>query len=82
MIYQNFYAVFIKLLNINNFLFDRYISNHLHGLFAGAWEPQPTNPLPVDIPMPTQSQGNPDPCHFLHTLLHITALKLKGEYYL
>ncbi|XP_073234556.1 2-hydroxyacyl-CoA lyase 2-like [Porites lutea] len=33
-----------------------YISNHLHGLFAGAWDPQTKDPLPVDIPLPNQSQ--------------------------
>lgn len=37
-------------------LVNWYISNHLHGLFAGAWDPQPKDPLPVDIPMPIQSQ--------------------------
>ncbi|XP_058958261.2 2-hydroxyacyl-CoA lyase 2-like [Pocillopora verrucosa] len=37
-------------------LVNWYISNHLHGLFAGAWDPQPKDPLPVDIPMPIKSQ--------------------------
>ena len=35
----------------------RYITNHLHGLFAGAWEPQTKDPLPVDVPLPIASQG-------------------------
>ena len=35
----------------------RYITNHLHGLFAGAWDPQTKDPLPVDIPLPIASQG-------------------------
>lgn len=37
-------------------LVNWYISNHLYGLFAGAWDPQNKDPLPVDVPLPTQSQ--------------------------
>ncbi|KAJ7372428.1 hypothetical protein OS493_018931 [Desmophyllum pertusum] len=37
-------------------LVNWYISNHLHGLFAGAWDPQTKDPLPVDIPLPIPSQ--------------------------
>lgn len=37
-------------------LVNWYISNHLHGLFTGAWDPQPKDPLSVDIPMPIKSQ--------------------------
>lgn len=33
-----------------------YISNHLNGLFAGAWEPQDKDPLPVDVPLPGKFQ--------------------------
>lgn len=38
-------------------IFPRYISNHLHGLFAGAWDLQTKDPLPVDIPLPIPSKG-------------------------
>ncbi|XP_020605840.1 acetolactate synthase-like protein [Orbicella faveolata] len=37
-------------------LVNWYITNHLHGLFAGAWDPQTKDPLPVDIPLPIASQ--------------------------
>lgn len=40
-----------------NLSFARYISNHLYGLFAGAWEPQDKDPLPVDLPLPVKAQG-------------------------
>ncbi|CAH1787364.1 unnamed protein product [Owenia fusiformis] len=33
-----------------------YLQNHLNNLFAGAWEPQNNNPLPVERPMPSDSQ--------------------------
>ena len=33
-----------------------YLSNYVSRLFAGAWEPQPLTPLPVDIPIATASQ--------------------------
>ncbi|EDO32896.1 predicted protein, partial [Nematostella vectensis] len=33
-----------------------YISNHLHVLFAGAWERQQITPLPVKLPLPTKPQ--------------------------
>lgn len=54
------------LININlHFFFPRYISNHLHGLFAGAWDPQTKDPLPVDIPLPISSQGMTHGIHLL-----------------
>ncbi|XP_036623276.1 2-hydroxyacyl-CoA lyase 2 [Trichosurus vulpecula] len=33
-----------------------YLQNHLANLFAGAWEPQPEGPLPVDIPQASSQQ--------------------------
>lgn len=33
-----------------------YLENHLANLFAGAWEPQPEGPLPVDIPWASPQQ--------------------------
>nr|XP_006642294.1 PREDICTED: acetolactate synthase-like protein [Lepisosteus oculatus] len=33
-----------------------YLQNHLNNLFAGAWEPQDTTPLPVQIPTATDQQ--------------------------
>ena len=36
----------------------RYINNHLFSLFAGAWDPQPYEPLPVSVPQATDSEGN------------------------
>ena len=35
---------------------SRYIMNHLFGLFAGAWDPQPLEPLPVSIPVHDASE--------------------------
>lgn len=40
----------------------RYLSNYMANLFAGAWEPRDTSPLPVNIPMPSKSQGNDQTC--------------------
>ncbi|XP_062034123.1 2-hydroxyacyl-CoA lyase 2 isoform X1 [Lepus europaeus] len=34
----------------------RYLENHLANLFAGAWEPQPEGPLPLDIPQASPQQ--------------------------
>lgn len=36
----------------------RYLENHLANLFAGAWEPQPEGPLPLDIPQASPQQVN------------------------
>ncbi|XP_075404465.1 2-hydroxyacyl-CoA lyase 2 [Tenrec ecaudatus] len=33
-----------------------YLQNHLANLFAGAWEPQPEGPLPLDIPQAAPQQ--------------------------
>ncbi|ELV13690.1 Acetolactate synthase-like protein [Tupaia chinensis] len=33
-----------------------YLENHLANLFAGAWEPQPEGPLPLDIPQASPLQ--------------------------
>ncbi|XP_027706681.1 acetolactate synthase-like protein [Vombatus ursinus] len=33
-----------------------YLQNHLANLFAGAWEPQPEGPLPLDIPQASSQQ--------------------------
>ncbi|XP_077314069.1 2-hydroxyacyl-CoA lyase 2 isoform X2 [Lithobates pipiens] len=33
-----------------------YLQNHLNNLFAGAWEPRDTSPLPVSIPLATPDQ--------------------------
>ncbi|XP_048954296.1 2-hydroxyacyl-CoA lyase 2 isoform X1 [Canis lupus baileyi] len=33
-----------------------YLENHLANLFAGAWEPQPEGPLPLDIPQASPQQ--------------------------
>ncbi|XP_077106308.1 2-hydroxyacyl-CoA lyase 2 isoform X2 [Ranitomeya variabilis] len=33
-----------------------YLQNHLNNLFAGAWEPRDTSPLPVSIPKATTEQ--------------------------
>lgn len=33
-----------------------YLENHLDDLFAGAWEPRPEGPLPVDIPKASAQQ--------------------------
>ncbi|XP_006876876.1 PREDICTED: acetolactate synthase-like protein [Chrysochloris asiatica] len=33
-----------------------YLKNHLANLFAGAWEPQPEGPLPLDIPQAPPQQ--------------------------
>ncbi|XP_068943037.1 2-hydroxyacyl-CoA lyase 2 isoform X2 [Petaurus breviceps papuanus] len=33
-----------------------YLQNHLANLFAGAWEPQPEGPLPVNIPQASSQQ--------------------------
>ncbi|KAM5141060.1 2-hydroxyacyl-CoA lyase 2 [Mantella aurantiaca] len=33
-----------------------YLQNHLNNLFAGAWEPRDTSPLPVSIPHATPDQ--------------------------
>ncbi|KAM6218664.1 2-hydroxyacyl-CoA lyase 2 [Rhynchocyon petersi] len=33
-----------------------YLENHLANLFAGAWEPQPEGPLPLNIPQATPQQ--------------------------
>ncbi|XP_074060383.1 2-hydroxyacyl-CoA lyase 2 [Macrotis lagotis] len=33
-----------------------YLKNHLANLFAGAWEPQPQGPLPLDIPQASSQQ--------------------------
>ncbi|XP_068098868.1 2-hydroxyacyl-CoA lyase 2 [Hyperolius riggenbachi] len=33
-----------------------YLQNHLNNLFAGAWEPRDTKPLPVDIPQASTEQ--------------------------
>ncbi|XP_072281366.1 2-hydroxyacyl-CoA lyase 2 [Pyxicephalus adspersus] len=33
-----------------------YLQNHLNNLFAGAWEPRDTSPLPVSIPYATPDQ--------------------------
>ncbi|KAF6094319.1 ilvB acetolactate synthase like [Phyllostomus discolor] len=33
-----------------------YLENHLANLFAGAWEPQPEGPLPLDIPQAPPQQ--------------------------
>ncbi|XP_023594545.1 2-hydroxyacyl-CoA lyase 2 [Trichechus manatus latirostris] len=33
-----------------------YLENHLANLFAGAWEPQPEGPLPLDIPQAAPQQ--------------------------
>eukprot|EP00794_Sanderia_malayensis_P016669 gene16669-18361_t len=37
-------------------LVNWYISRHLNNLFAGAWDKYDVTPLPVDIPLPTDSQ--------------------------
>ena len=34
----------------------RYLANSLANLFAGAWEPQPEGPLPLDIPQASPQQ--------------------------
>ncbi|XP_031565724.1 acetolactate synthase-like protein, partial [Actinia tenebrosa] len=39
------------------FVINWYISNHLHCLFAGAWDQQEVKPLPVHIPLPQHSQA-------------------------
>lgn len=36
----------------------RYLENHLANLFAGAWEPRPEGPLPLDIPQASPQQVN------------------------
>ena len=36
----------------------RYLENYLANLFAGAWEPQPEGPLPLDIPQASPQQVN------------------------
>jgi hypothetical protein len=36
----------------------RYLQNCLTNLFAGAWEPQPEGPLPVNIPRASPQQVN------------------------
>lgn len=41
------------------FFLCRYLENHLANLFAGAWEPQPKGPLPLDIPMASLQQVDP-----------------------
>ncbi|XP_067054747.1 2-hydroxyacyl-CoA lyase 2-like [Acropora muricata] len=41
---------------LSQHLVNWYISNHLNGLFAGAWEPQDKDPLPVDVPLPGKFQ--------------------------
>ncbi|MEE6483403.1 hypothetical protein FKM82_013540 [Ascaphus truei] len=33
-----------------------YLQNHLHNLFAGAWEPRDVSPLPVSIPQASAEQ--------------------------
>ncbi|XP_055975487.1 2-hydroxyacyl-CoA lyase 2 [Sorex fumeus] len=33
-----------------------YLGNHLANLFAGAWEPRPVGPLPLDIPQASPQQ--------------------------
>lgn len=33
-----------------------YIKNHLFGLFAGAWDPQPVKPLSVSVPQPSTNE--------------------------
>lgn len=35
----------------------RYLSNYLDNLFAGAWEPQDTKPLKVNIPFASSDTG-------------------------
>lgn len=85
--YSSFYdynnKISINLVSISQFLvrfvsffFLRYISNHLHGLFAGAWDPQTKDPLPVDIPLPNQSQGIDDVKIMNRTCLQIFKIKL------
>ena len=64
------------LVRLVSFFFPRYISNHLHGLFAGAWDPQTKDPLPVDIPLPNQSQGIDDVKIMNRTCLQIFETKL------
>ena len=64
------------LVRLFSFFFRRYISNHLHGLFAGAWDPQTKDPLPVDIPLPNQSQGIDDVKIMNRTSLQIFKTKL------
>uniref|UniRef100_A0A2K5NYM8 2-hydroxyacyl-CoA lyase 2 n=1 Tax=Cercocebus atys TaxID=9531 RepID=A0A2K5NYM8_CERAT len=39
-----------------------YLENYLANLFAGAWEPQPEGPLPLDIPQASPQQPQPCPC--------------------
>ena len=36
---------------------SRYLQNHLNNLFAGAWEPRDTTPLPVSVPQASSSQS-------------------------
>lgn len=89
--YSSFYNITIKLVmelfkflvsisqflvRLVSFFFPRYISNHLHGLFAGAWDPQTKDPLPVDIPLPNQSQGIDDLKIMNRTCLQIFETKL------
>ena len=64
------------LVRLVSFFFPRYISNHLHGLFAGAWDPQTKDPLPVDIPLPNQSQGTDGVKIIYRTCLQIFNTKL------
>ena len=80
---SGFYNITIKLVRevrllvrLVSFFFPRYISNHLHGLFAGAWDPQTKDPLPVDIPLPNQSQGIDDVKIMNRTCLQIFETKL------
>ena len=35
----------------------RYLSNYVNNIFAGAWDPQPVHPLPVQIPLPSSAEG-------------------------
>ncbi|XP_038596395.1 LOW QUALITY PROTEIN: 2-hydroxyacyl-CoA lyase 2 [Tachyglossus aculeatus] len=42
--------------NLMGQLVSWYLKNHLANLFAGAWEPQPEGPLPLNIPQASTQQ--------------------------
>lgn len=64
----------------------RYLANSLANLFAGAWEPQPEGPLPLDIPQASPQQvtylcslaRDPPPPPYRHMLSGISLNQYRG----
>uniref|UniRef100_A0A2K5NYG2 2-hydroxyacyl-CoA lyase 2 n=1 Tax=Cercocebus atys TaxID=9531 RepID=A0A2K5NYG2_CERAT len=55
-----------------------YLENYLANLFAGAWEPQPEGPLPLDIPQASPQQPQPCPCFHVPSSRSLGALGEAG----